>query len=479
VIPVLTPDEMSEVDRLAPDPVEVLVGRAGHAVAAAARRLMGGAYGRRVTVVAGRGNNGADGRAAASILVRWGALVQVLPAAELAPGQPLPAADLVVDAAYGTGLNRVWSPPDPGRTPVLAVDIPSGLSGLTGQGDSMSARHTVTFAAWKPGLLLGAGPERAGRVEGASIGLSGLARERAQCWLVDDSDLAVLPRRSRNAHKWQSAVMVVGGSAAMNGAPLMVARAALRAGAGYALVGVPGAPEGGGLPPGEQVGVSLPGGDWVEAAAQAASRARALVVGPGLGESARGPHGATGPASAVGRLLAATSAPAVVDADAIGALGGLDGLRTVAAGRQGPIVLTPHDGEYARLTGGPPGADRIADARRTAGQTGAVVLLKGSTTVVAAPGGGVLVAAAGSPNLATAGTGDTLAGILAAFLARGTEPFRAAALAAHVHGRAAGRGRPEGLVASDLPELVADFLSDQLGWPGGTPTRPSWPSGGR
>jgi ADP-dependent NAD(P)H-hydrate dehydratase / NAD(P)H-hydrate epimerase len=459
VIPVLTPGEMAEVDRSAPEPVEVLVERAGYAVAAAARNLMGGTYGRRVVVVAGPGNNGADGRVAARRLAGWGAKLEVLEAAGLGGGQPVGPADLVIDAAYGTGLSRAYDPPDPGPAPVLAVDIPSGLSGLTGTGASLGAQATVAFAAYKPGLLLGAGRQRCGRIQLAGIGLDGLAGARASMWLVDDGDLALLPRRMADAHKWQTAVLVVGGSSAMNGAPLMVAHGAMRAGAGYALVGVPGGPAGGGLPPGEQVGVDLPDRDWVPAAARAASRVKALAVGPGLADRARGPDGETGPDTPVGWFLYNTEVPAVVDADAITALGGIEGVSAVTAGRSAPVILTPHEGEYAKLTGHAPLEDRITDVRQTARQTGAVVLLKGSTTVVAHPDGRVLVAAAGRSNLATAGTGDTLTGIITAFLARGLEPLEAAALGAHAHGRAAGRGRPEGLVASDLPDLVADYLS--------------------
>lgn len=455
MIPVLTPEEMGGVDRDSPEPLDVLVGRAGYAVAREARRLLGGVYGRRIVVLAGRGNNGADGRVAARHLASWGALVRVVEA-----GSAVPAADLIVDAVLGTGLSRPWTPPDAGPARVLAVDIPSGLSGVTGRGESLGCEATVTFASYKPGLLLGDGPDRAGRVVLAGIGLEGLAAERAACWLIEDRDLAALPLRSRPAHKWQTAVMVVGGSEAMNGAPLMVARGAMRAGAGYALVGVPGAS---GLPPGEQVQVALPAVDWVGAAASAAGRVKALAVGPGLAEHARGAGGATGADTPVGRLLGATSVPAVVDADAITALGSIDAVRAVTEAREAPVVITPHDGEYAKLTGHPPGDDRIADVRRTARETGAVVLLKGSTTVVSDPEGCVLLAAAGGPNLATAGTGDTLTGIISAFLARGLDPLTAAALAAHTHGRAAGAGRAEGLVASDLPELVADYLSAEVG----------------
>ena len=462
MIPVLTPEEMAKVDGSAPEPVEVLAERAGYAVAAAARRLLGGTYGRRVVVVAGRGNNGADGRVAARHLAARGAKVAVLEVADLAPGGPLGTADLIVDAAFGTGLRRPFTPPNPGGVPVLAVDIPSGLSGLTGVGTAMPAQATVTFAAYKPGLLLGDGPARAGRIELARIGLEDLAADQAGMWLVDDDDLARVPRRPRTGHKWQTAVLVVGGSPAMTGAPLMVTNAAMRAGAGYALVAVPGTTDGGGLPPGEHVAVHLPDGDWVQAAAAAARRANAIVTGPGLGARARSADGGVGPDTPVGRLLLGTSAPAVVDADGITALGSTEAVRAVVDGRSAPVVLTPHEGEYAALTGHPPEDDRITDVRRTARQTGAVVLLKGPTTVVASPDGRVLLSASGRPNLATAGTGDTLSGIIAAFLARGVAPMEAAALAAHTHGRAAGLGHPEGLIASDLPGLVADFLSEQV-----------------
>jgi hydroxyethylthiazole kinase-like uncharacterized protein yjeF len=461
VIPILTPEQVGAVDRAAAEAVDVLVERAGFAVAQAARHLLGGSYGRRILVVAGGGNNGADGRVAARHLADRGARVQLVEASDLEPGGKLAVADLVIDAAFGTGLNRPWSAPDPGATPVLAVDIPSGLSGLTGEGDSMAATATVTFAGYKPGLLLGLGPVRTGRVVVAGIGLAALAAERAGAFLVEDGDLDQLPARPLNGHKWQTAVLVVGGSEAMNGAPLMVAHGAMRAGAGYALVGVPGAPPGGGLPPGEQVGITLPGEDWVAPAAEAAQRVKALAIGPGLSDRSRGPDGETGAGTPVARFLSLTDVPAVVDADAITALGSIEAVASVTAARAGPVVLTPHEGEFAQLTGRRPAADRITDVRTVARQTGAVVLLKGSTTVVADPAGRVLVAASGRPNLATAGTGDTLTGIIAAFMARGVGPLEAAALGAHTHGSAAQHGFAEGLVASDLPELVARFLSER------------------
>jgi hydroxyethylthiazole kinase-like uncharacterized protein yjeF len=149
----------------------------------------------------------------------------------------------------------------------------------------------------------------------------------------------------------------------------------------------------------------------------------------------------------------------VVDADGLNALGSGASLAAITSGRSAPIIITPHDGEYARLFGQPAGADRLAAVRSAAATTGAIVLLKGSTTVIASPDGRALLAAAGSFRLATAGTGDVLSGIIGAFLAEGVSPLEAAGLAAHVHGRAAGLGFSRGLVAGDLPDLVAHWLT--------------------
>lgn len=469
MIPVVTPAEMAEVDRGAPEPVEVLVDRAGAAVARAALRLLGGAYGRRVVVVAGGGNNGADGRSAAARLAARGALVTVVPP----DADRLPPADLVIDAAYGTGLSRAYRPPAPAggapagggrddhpRAPagaaVLAVDIPSGIRGDTGEipdgGGALVADATVTFAALMPGLLLGAGPAHTGPVALADIGLGRRAADAASAWLVTDADAALLPPRPPEGHKWQTAVGVVAGSPGMTGAPWMLSRAAMRAGAGYARLGIPGVEPGdAGLPPGEAVGVPVPPDRW----AGAVERCRAVVVGPGLGRPDE-----PGPDTPVGRLLVdAGDLPAVVDADGLNALGSFDAVAAVTARRSAPVVLTPHAGEWARLAGAPPGADRIAEVRDAARRSGAVVLLKGSVTVVAAPDGRVLVGGSGSPRLATAGTGDVLSGVIGAFLARGMAPLEAAGLAAHVHGRAAASGPSEGLLAADLPDLVSSWLS--------------------
>lgn len=452
MLAVLTPDEMREVDARAPEPTEVLVARAGVAVARAALGLLGGAYGRRVVVVAGKGNNGADGRAAAERLVRRGVCVVTLDAAD-APRRA-PQCDLVIDAAYGTGFRGEYDAPDPDGAPVLAVDIPSGVDGYTGRAceGAVWADATVTFAAHKPGLLLGDGPERSGAVEVVDIGLD---VSDARIHVVEDGDVhAALQVPPRGTHKWRTAVLVVAGSPGMMGAPVLVARGALRAGSGYARLAVPGAGPGA-LPAGnEAVAVPVAFEGWSEALGEELARCRAVVVGPGLGRGDRVRR-------EVAALLAVADLPAVVDADGLNALG--TDAASVLSSRTAPTVLTPHEGEFARVAGHAVGDDRIGAARALAVSTGAVVLLKGATTVVAAPDGAVRLAVSGDPRLATAGTGDVLSGVVGAFLARGLAAFDAAALAAHVHGAASRRGRRSGLVAGDLPELVADWLSDAPG----------------
>ncbi len=479
MIPVLTPEEMAGVDRTAPQPLDVLVARAGAAVARAAAVVLGpsGVYGARVAVIAGPGNNGADGRDAARRLGGRGAKVAVIDAAEVSAGAFVASPDLVVDAAFGTGLSRPWMPPAVGDTPVLAVDIPSGISGLTGEviggcgedggsGGCLAAAHTVTLAALKPGLLLGAGAEASGSIEVADIGLGEGVGHAAHAWLVTDADRGLLAPRPREANKWQSALHVVAGSPGMHGAPWLVSRAALRTGAGYVRLATPGVAAGAaGLPPGEVVQVGLPAQEWEREVLDGLERFTCLVVGPGLGASGRGPGGETGAASAVGRLVSGAPIPVVVDADGLNALGSWGAIAQVVAARDRPVILTPHAGEFARLSGRPLGADRMASVRDAARRSGAVVLLKGSTTVVAHPDGRVLLSDAGSARLASAGTGDVLSGMIGALVARAVPALEAAALGAHIHGRAASQGRSQGLVASDLPDLISGWLSARVGSP--------------
>jgi ADP-dependent NAD(P)H-hydrate dehydratase / NAD(P)H-hydrate epimerase len=442
-------EEMKAIDAAAArtTPLDALVERAGAAVARAGLRMLGGAYGRRVVVVAGKGHNGDDGRVAARRLGARGARVAVLDAAD---GLSIGPCDLVVDAAYGTGFRGTYvAPALAPSTPVLAVDIPSGVNGDTGVAapGAATADATVTFAALKPGLLLREGPVRSGRVIVADIGLD---VSRARQHLVEDGD-AVLPARPRDAHKWQAAVRVVAGSPGMMGAARLTALSALRAGSGMVRLGVPGATPAD-LPVGEMVSSTLPAEGWDEAVLADLHRFSALVLGPGLGRS-------PATSAAVRRLVGDAPVPVVVDADALNVLGEAASVSSLTAKRTEAVVLTPHDGEFARLAGSGPPPDRLAGARDLAAGTGAVVLSKGPTTIVADPGGDTLLVTSGSPRLATPGTGDVLSGMVGAFVARGLPPLRAAAFAAHVHGRAAGLGPSDGLVAGDLLDLVPRWLS--------------------
>jgi len=450
MIPVLTPAEMREVDAASAQPVETLIERAGAAVARHALELLGGAYGRRVIVLAGKGNNGADGRAAAVHLRRRGLRVQVVDS--LDAGERLPPPDLVIDAVYGTGFHGEHCAPDAGAVRVLAVDIPSGVDGLTGEerGRALAAVRTVTFVALKPGLLLEPGRRLAGEVVVADIGLD---VGTPAAGVVERSDVrGWLPARAGDAHKWQAAVLVVAGSPGMTGAAHLVARAAQRAGSGMVRLGSPGLADDPGRPT-EATGLSLPEIGWPEVVLGALDRFRALVIGPGLGTQDAAGDG-------VREVLSGSTLAAVVDGDALNALG--RDARKVLADRS-LTVLTPHDGEYERLTGSPPGPDRLDAARRLATDTGVIVLLKGPTTVVAAPDGRVRIVTTGDARLATAGTGDVLSGTIGALLARGLGPLEAAAAGAWLHARAGGLGPALGLVAGDLVDRLPLALTEVAG----------------
>jgi NAD(P)H-hydrate epimerase len=455
-VPIVTPAEMAAIDRCAPEPVDVLIGRAGSAVARAAIRMMGGTYGRRVVVVAGKGHNGNDGRNAAVKLRARGVRVIVIDAAS-AP-ETLPECDLVIDAAYGTGFAGTYDAPAPcAGSLVLAVDIPSGVDGLTGiaAGRVLPADETVTFAALKPGLLFADGIALSGRCRVADIGLPVEGRSPRADLIGADFVGRWLPDRLLHANKWESAVWIVAGSPGMGGAAALCSAAAARAGAGYVRISTPGGAAAD-LPL-ESVRVDVPAAGWAPDVVAGLGRFGALVIGNGLGTTDEARDNIRQVvAAAAGRGL-----PTVVDADGLTALG-VEASRFV-----GPsTVLTPHDREYARLAGHAPGPDRIAAARELAATTGAVVLLKGGATVIASPDGDVLVSAEGDQRLATAGTGDVLAGIIGALLACGVDPFRAAASGAFIHGRAAALGWERGLVASDIsghvPEVLGEFTPDHL-----------------
>jgi ADP-dependent NAD(P)H-hydrate dehydratase / NAD(P)H-hydrate epimerase len=436
VIPIVTPSRMAEVDAAASESTTELVERAARAVARVAVRMLGGTYGRRVVVLVGPGNNGADGRVAAGHLRRRGVRCRVVHVGDAPP--VLPASDLVIDAAFGTGLSRPYFAPGiVAGTPVLAVDIPSGIDGLTAQrlGEPLRAERTVTFVALKPGMVLEPGRSFTGVVEVADIGLDpGPVDTHA----VVDSDVAeLLHDRPADDHKWRSGVRVIGGSRGMTGAASLAARAAQRSGAGIVQLAMPGAR--GDEGPIEAVGHPLPAEDWAEAAfAPLDGRIRAVLIGPGLGSLE----------SDASALAAAIECPLVIDGDALQ-------LSIVArlGVRSASTVLTPHDGEWKRI-GGSGEADRLAATRAFAVAHQVTVVRKGPTTVVAAADGRVRVITSGSPALASAGTGDVLAGCIVALLARGHDGFAAATVAAHIHGTA-GTALGAGLVASEVADRLA------------------------
>lgn len=444
----MTPAEMREIDRTAGVPVEVLIARAGAAVARAARTMLGGTYGRTVDIVCGPGNNGADGRVAAARLAADGMRVRLHDAA-CCPAW-LVDGDLVIDAAYGTGFRGAWEPPEVGDVAVLAVDIASGVDAATGtiSGPCLRATRTVSFAAAKPGHFFGAGRMLTGSLSVADIGLDVSAATIA---VVEGSDVADwLPRRRPDAHKWSHAVRIVAGSPGMTGAATLVATAAQRSGAGIVHLSCPGVDSGAPL---EAVGRRLPAHEWAGEVLADLHRFDALVIGPGLGRDDRMVPSAAG-------LIADAAVPVVIDGDGLFALAwNADGAPAVLRDRGRDTVLTPHDGEFALLTGAPPGPDRMLSARELAAHTGAVVLLKGPVSVIASPEGRVLLMADGDERLATAGSGDVLAGIIGAFLARGLDGFHAAAAAAWVHAAAARANPVAGVIASDLVAMLPSVVS--------------------
>jgi hydroxyethylthiazole kinase-like uncharacterized protein yjeF len=476
VWPVLTPAEMAERDKFtiaAGTPVEVLMERAGRAVAWAVRRWCGGTYGTRVLVVCGKGNNGGDGLVVARVLEGWGARVETF---RLEDGVDRRAFErllrrgaVVVDAMYGTGFkgalegDAAWVARAVDGVPVFAIDIPSGVDGLTGAvpDEAVRADKTVTFGALKPGLLFEPGRSHSGEVEVVDIGIDlGVDRWSATQGAIEFDGWWPVPARAPDAHKWQSGVMVLGGSGGMTGAPLMVSRAALRSGAGIVWCCVPGDDAAQRASGGEVITKAMPAtaaGALDEPAASEvlkhAERFRALVVGPGLGRE-------EATAAAVRRVVAEAPVPLVLDADGLNCLAG--DLGPIQA-RTDPTVLTPHTGEYERLAGEATVDDRLAAARRLAERSGAVVLLKGPGEVVSAPGGRAAINPLGGPWLASAGTGDVLSGIVGAFVGRGAAPFDAACAGAWAHSRAADEAGHTGLVAGDLITALPRALADLHG----------------
>lgn len=462
-IELLTPDQMGQADRRAG-----ALGHAGPELMQAAGRAVARAVMRHcdrtsVLVLAGPGNNGGDGYVAARLLAQEGWPVRV---AALAPPRagsdaagaaalwngPMAAfhpdeavrASLVIDAVFGAGLARpvdgVAAETLRAARRVVAVDIPSGVDGATGQvrGCAPQAELTVTFFRLKPGHLLLPGRDLCGRIELADIGIpDGVLAPIAPDSFANLPGLWSLPVLEAEAHKYSRGHVTVMGGAHMTGAARLAAEGARRAGAGMVTIAAMGdaAPTYRAGAPGVIVSE-----ETVEALLHD-SRRQVWVCGPGLGAAE---------ARAVFPQLVAAKRTVVADADVFSAFSGdPDALK-------GAAVLTPHAGEFARVFGSPE-PDRLSAARAAAARTGAVLLLKGNDTIVAAPDGRASINFTAPPWLATAGAGDVLAGIIAGLLAQGLPAWEAASAGAYLHGKAAEAAGP-GLVAEDLPEALFRVL---------------------
>lgn len=467
-------------------PEGTLMARAAAGVAAVAADLLRGqsghVYGARVLVLAGTGDNGGDALFAGAALAARGAVVSAVPLGARAhagglaalrraggrvlpgPGEPAglaeavrlaAAADLVLDGIVGIGGRGALREPaasvvraaETGPGLLVAVDVPSGVEADTGEvpGAAVHADVTVTFGALKTGLLIDPGAEHAGVVQLVDIGLGpGLAQlgARADVEALEMGDVAVrLPWPAAETDKYRRGVVgVLAGSATYPGAAVLCAGAAARSGAGMVRYRGPGRPARAVLARFPEV-VVAPG------------RVQAWAVGSGLDDP--------GPA----REVLAGPEPAVVDAGALSEL---------RSGRDAPTLLTPHAGELARLVDADRAdieARRLAHARAAARALGAVVALKGSTTLIAAPDGRVRVNPTGTPWLATAGSGDVLAGLAGGLLAGGLDPFEAGSVAAWVHGLAARTARAAGgdgpIVATDVLDALPAALGAALTSTGG------------
>ncbi|MEM1044359.1 MAG: NAD(P)H-hydrate dehydratase [Bacteroidota bacterium] len=514
--PVLSTEAMRAADRQTMEafgiPGFALMETAGRGAVDRIEAAFGAMAGRRVLVLAGKGNNGGDGFVVARVLAARGAHVRVVTTAtkdnatedtarNLALFRTLaehsdhlaldafehtdyltvsPPPDLVVDALLGIGVTGLLRPPvdalarwaNAHEAPIVALDVPTGLDSDTGvaQGGTIRADLTVTMAAPKAGLLFNDGPAHAGRVEVVDIGIPphlmrhALAMPGSARRTTDRAVRALLPERAPDAHKYTAGrVLVVAGSRAFPGAAVMASHAAARVGAGAAVCCTAASAR-----PllsahlTEVMTVGLPETDTgalapeaLDALVQQAERADTVLIGCGLGT-----HPAT--QQLVRDLLPCLRCPAVIDADGLNALAGHTDLLT---GLALPPVLTPHTGELQRLVGTDDldTTDRIALAADWAERWQAVLVVKGLPSVVGTPGGPTFVAGAGGPALATAGTGDVLAGMTAGLLAQGLDPAEAAVCALHLGGRAAERytatRRSNTLLATDLlaelPHLFA------------------------
>jgi ADP-dependent NAD(P)H-hydrate dehydratase / NAD(P)H-hydrate epimerase len=494
--PLYTAAEMRAAEEAYDGPMLELMERAGTAAAEAVLRRYPDA--RTLSVWCGTGSNGGDGFVVARKLHEAGRAVEIVLAGEeekvsgdaaenLARARKLDlpfaeraCGEVAVDAMFGTGFSG--KPRDRAarrieelnalEVPVVAVDVPSGVDASTGEaaGPAVEADATVTFHGWKVGLAVAPGRFHAGEVEVADIGLG---QGRTRHARVTKEILDLVPRRGPEDNKYTAgSVVVVGGSAGKTGAPCLSAEAALRAGAGIVTVCAPASLnlvfeqrllEVMTRPCPDEEGVMTM--DAADEILDAAHKAAVVAIGPGLGRT-------DNVRALVAYLLDRLEMPIVLDADGLWAVAGhLDWVFS----RDAPTVLTPHAGELARLLARDSkwvSARRLNAVQAGADDVGAVVLLKGADTLVAAPGKGVLVCDLGNPGLATAGTGDVLTGIVAAFLSKRMEGRMAAAAAPAAGGEAAGLASQKvgtaGMIASDVISALSPVLS-----PTTSPTSPT------
>jgi len=440
-------------------------------------RESGGVYGATVLLMVGSGDNGGDALYAGATLAARGAAVKAvllrpdrvhlagLAALRQAGGvtvTELPArVDLVVDGIVGIGASGGLRPEaaapvkrlgelrgrDGARPPVVAVDVPSGVAVDTGDvpGEAVHADVTVTFGCLKPAHVVGPAAALAGHVELVDIGLGATLHAGPAVRVPDAADIAAWwPKPNAASDKYSRGVVgVATGSATYPGAAVLSVTGALAGPTG--MVRYAGSADREVLRRHPSVVAS--------GRVSEAGRVQAWVCGSGLGtdEAARTEL----------RSVLATALPVLLDADALTLL--VDGQHAADLRRDAPLVITPHDGEFARLAGERPGADRIGAACRLAAWINAVVLLKGDRTIVATPAGEVWANPTGSAVLATAGSGDVLAGLLGSLLAAGVPAERAAIMAAYVHGLAGRRAAQDGPVTSeDVAAALRPVLAELL-----------------
>ena len=483
-IELLATDEMAEADRLTIAggvPGIALMEAAGIAVADAASALQG----KRVVVVAGPGNNGGDGFVAARHLAERGYAVRVSFVGDRAKlkgdaatastrwSGPVDTAaleqikdcDIIVDALFGAGLDRDVSgvartmieAMNASGVPVIAVDLPSGINGTTGavMGVAVKASHTVTFFRRKPGHLLLPGRLHCGSLTVADIGIPAKVLDAIRPKTFANGPAlwgARFPVPKADGHKYaRGHAVVVSGGLSATGAARLAARGALRAGAGLVTIASPS--EALAVNAAASLAVMVRPVDGAAALSDFLSdrRRNAVLLGPG---------GGVGQAMRDQVVAALASVAAVVlDADALTSFADAPEALFAAIKKRagGGVVLTPHDGEFARLFNSVIGNSHVNSkqekARLAARESGAVVLLKGADTVVAAPDGRAAISDNAPPWLATAGAGDVLAGMIAGLMAQGMAAFEAASAAAWLHGEAAAAFGP-GLIAEDLPETL-------------------------